>query len=202
MRINYVSILILILVFIFSCQTASNDTQRKKMIINNQVKTSDYELQKRRNYYNQFYRMRYSEDLKKFTHLQLEQIEELYQVANKRWNTQKAIDALTELINKDEYRGANRIGCALLYLGQLVNIEQRESYLLKAKSEYSNSWYGDGCNVGAYATYQLLLYYSYKNEVENAEKQKRELIEKYANYIDHEQNYFKDLLLDYSVPLF
>ena len=68
---------------------------------------------------------------------------------------------LEQLVNNEEFSGANRIGCALLYLGQMDDIENVEQYLLKAQKEYADSWYGDGVNVGAYSTYRLFYYYTY-----------------------------------------
>ena len=60
---------------------------------------------------------------------------------------------------------------------------------------YSNSWFRDGVNVGAYATFKLYFYYKYIGNENEAKKYKIELLDKYSNYIDYGQNYFKDILV-------
>ena len=101
---------------------------------------------------------------------------------------------MDSLVNNEEFKGANRIGCALLYLGQISTNDKKEKYLLKAKSEYANCWYGDGVNVGAYAAFELYFYYKYIGNNEEAKKYRSELLEKYSDYINHKQIYIKDIL--------
>jgi hypothetical protein len=101
---------------------------------------------------------------------------------------------LISLINNEEFKGSNRIGCALLYLGQISENDKKEKYLLEAKRNYTNSWYGDGVNVDAYATYHLYKYYKYIGKEEDAKKCKTEILDKYSSYIDHNHKYLKDIL--------
>ena len=146
-------------------------------------------------HFNEYFQQRSKEDLKSFTKDQLRNIENNYQIANKNFGSDKAIETLKKLVNDEEYEGANRIGCALLYLGQMSEGDEQEKYLLAAKNDYSNSWYGDGVNVGAYAAFKLYYYYSYNNDIANAKKLKTELVEKYPNYIDHKGNLLSDIIM-------
>lgn len=173
------------MIVLFSC----NDTQPKQ-----KSNLSGKEKANRMNYFREFYYLRASEDKKIFSQEILTKIEYQYKIASKIFNSPQAVSILDSLVNNEEFKGANRIGCALLYLGQMSTNDKKEKYLLKAKSEYANCWYGDGVNVGVYAMYELYFYYKYMGNKEEAKKYRSELLDKYSDYIDHKQNYIKDIL--------
>lgn len=129
-------------------------------------------------------RMRMDAEL--YSRKQLREIESLYQVANKKWRSQEGKDSLKKLI--DKFDKANRTGCALLYLGQMSEGEEREEYLKKAIEGFSDCYYGDGVQVGSYARHQLAWYYKNNNEPEKADKLFKEIKEKYPDAIDHKGN--------------
>jgi len=122
---------------------------------------------------------------------ELKEIESLYQVANKNWKTdkEKGTDrkkgkaSLKELLSK--YDKANRTGCALLYLGQMSNGEEREKYLKQAIEGFSDSYYGNGVQVGAYARYYLAYYYKETGDKKKAETICDEINKDYPNAVTH-----------------
>ncbi|MFO7936514.1 MAG: hypothetical protein R6V06_02785 [Kiritimatiellia bacterium] len=89
-------------------------------------------------------RHRMRKDLEVYSREKLREIESLYQVANKNWKSDKpkAKASLEKMLEK--YERANRTGCALMYLGQMTQGEEREKYLKKAIEGYSDCYYGDG----------------------------------------------------------
>jgi tetratricopeptide (TPR) repeat protein len=123
---------------------------------------------------------------------ELREIETLYQVANKQWRTEEGKESLEELINK--YDKANRTGCALLYLGQMSKGEERIDYLEQAIAGFSDCFYGDGVQVGAYARFYLASYYKKSGEAEKASELFSEICEKYPSAIDHKGNLLSKLL--------
>lgn len=128
-------------------------------------------------------RERMRRDSEFYSRDELKEIETLYQVANKQWNTEEGKDSLKELIS--QYDKANRTGCALLYLGQMSKGEERESYLKQAIEDFSNCFYGDGVQVGAYARYYLAYYYKELGEEKQSTELFKEIREKYPNAINH-----------------
>jgi len=126
---------------------------------------------------------RMRKDSEVYSRDELREIESLYQVANKQWKTQEGKDSLQQLIEK--YDKANRTGCALLYLGQMSNGQEREDYLKEAIEDFSDCFYGNGVQVGAYARYYLAHHYRKSGETSKAEKLFTELKEEYPDAIDH-----------------
>ena len=61
---------------------------------------------------------RMQRDAEVYTPQQLQEIESLYQVANRKWQSEAARTSLRTLVEK--YPKANRTGCAVLYLGQMT----------------------------------------------------------------------------------
>ena len=114
---------------------------------------------------------------------ELREIEKLYQVANKQWRSKEGRDSLKELIKK--YDKANRTGCALLYLGQMSKGEEQEKYLKQAIEGFSDCFYGNGVQVGAYARYYLAYHYKNAGDKSKAKKMFAELEEEYPNAINH-----------------
>ena len=130
-------------------------------------------------------RARMRKDREIYSNEELREIESLYQVANKNWSTDKAKgkESLLKLISK--YKEANRTGCALLYIGQMSKGEERESYLKQAIEDFSDCFYGDGVQVGAYARYYLAYYYQKNGDKEKAVALFNEIRKDYPNAINH-----------------
>ena len=137
-------------------------------------------------------KQRMRKDTKIYSKDELREIESLYQVANKQWRTQEGKDSLKQLIEK--YDKANRTGCALLYLGQMSKGEEREEYLKEAIEDFSDCFYGDGVQVGAYARYYLAYHYEESGEQDKAEQLFVELEKQYPNAIDHKGKLLSDLI--------
>lgn len=110
-------------------------------------------------------------------------IETLYQAASKQTDPDQRIEALKALIQK--YPKANRSGCAVLYIGQAAQGQEKEEYLRKAINEYGDCWYGDGVQVGAYARFYLGYDYLKQNKTAEAEKLFSELRKDYPDAINH-----------------
>src|SRR4051812_2657923 len=72
-------------------------------------------------------RERMKEDQKKYSREQLQECENLYQVANKNWRTPEAVTTLKVMIEK--YPDVNRTGCAILYLAQMSTGKERATRL-------------------------------------------------------------------------
>lgn len=80
-------------------------------------------------------------------------IEELYQVSNRERNTPVARAALQEVLS--HYPESNRAGCGALYLAQWEPEATRADRLRAVIEQHADAIYGDGVQVGAYATFQL-----------------------------------------------
>lgn len=137
-------------------------------------------------------RIRMRKDSEIYSREELEEIESLYQVANKQWKTEEGKESLRKLISK--YDKANRTGCALLYLGQMSAGEEREEYLKRAIADFSDCFYGDGVQVGAYARYYLAYHYKESGAEEKARELFDELGELYPNAISHKGKLLSDLI--------
>jgi hypothetical protein len=135
-------------------------------------------------------RERMRKDSAIYTREQLGEIETLYQVANKQWRSQEGKDSLEKLIKK--FDKANRTGCALLYLGQMSKGKDREDYLLRAIDGFSDCYYGDGVQVGAYARYYLAYHYKENGKRREAEALFNEIKESYPDAISHKGRLLAD----------
>ncbi|MFH0909500.1 MAG: DUF3108 domain-containing protein [bacterium] len=129
---------------------------------------------------------RMEQDRGYYTDRQLSEIEQLYQVSNKQWNSPEAKESLKQLLAK--YNRANRTGCALLYMGQMSEGAEKETYLKKAIAEYGDCMYGDGVQVGAYARFLLAGYCKDIGESQDADKNLEEMRQNYPEAIDHSGN--------------
>lgn len=114
---------------------------------------------------------------------ELREIETLYQVANKKWRSDEGKESLKKLIEK--FPKANRTGCALLYLGQMSSGDQQIEYLQRAIKDFSDSCYGNGVQVGAYARFFLIQIYLKQDKKNKASKLIREIEDKYPDAITH-----------------
>lgn len=130
-------------------------------------------------------RERMRQDRKEYSRQELGELEELYQIANKNWKTDKAKakKAMEELIK--DYKKANRTGCAVLYLGQLSHGDERDKYLDQAIKKYSDCYYGNGVQVGGWARYLRILDLRSDENHEAADKLEKELRTKYNQSISH-----------------
>ena len=128
-------------------------------------------------------RKKYEEDMKTYNQGQLREIETLYQTANKEWRSPVAKAALKDLIAK--YAKANRTGCAVLYMGQMSEGDEKEAYLKQAIKDFGDCFYGNGVQVGAYARFHLGYYYQKLGKEKEAKALFDEIRESYPEAIDH-----------------
>ena len=129
-------------------------------------------------------RARMKEDAKNYSSDDLRIIETLYQVANSKWETEEAKESLKTLVSK--YAKANRTGCAILYLGQMSKGQEQMDYLKKAISDFSDCYYGDGVQVGAYARYYLANAYLAAGDNDSADKLFNEIRAQYPDAVTHD----------------
>jgi TolA-binding protein len=135
---------------------------------------------------------RFEQDRTTYNKEERREIESLYQVANKEWNSPEAKVCLKALIEK--YPKANRTGCALLYMGQMHSGEERENYLKRAISDFSDCFYGDGVQVGAYARYYLAYYYQENGKKDEASDIYEEIRKNYPDAVNHKGRLLKDII--------
>lgn len=128
-------------------------------------------------------RVRMRKDLEVYSREELREIESLYQVANQQWNSPEGKESLGKLIER--YDKANRTGCALLYLGQMSKGAEKVDYLTRAIEGFSDCYYGDGVQVGAYARFHLAYHHKEAGEEEKAAAIFDEIRECYPDAIDH-----------------
>ena len=139
-------------------------------------------------------RERFRQDRDEYSRQELAQLEELYQVANKNWKTDKpkAKEAMEELVKN--YKKANRTGCAMLYLAQLSRGDERDKYLDEAIKDYSDCFYGNGVQVGGWARFLRILDLRSDNKDAAADKLEKELRTDYPKAITHSGILLTDLL--------
>jgi hypothetical protein len=130
-------------------------------------------------------RKRMQQDLS-FSDQERQEIESLYQVANKQWQTQEARDSLNTLVEK--YKRANRTGCAILYLGQMSHGDEQIAYFKQAITDHSDCFYGDGVQVGAFARFLLGQVYVQSGQLDLAEALFNEIRKEFRDSIDHSGN--------------
>lgn len=131
-------------------------------------------------------------DQKTYTAEQLREIESLYQLANKNLAEPGAKLALKTLIEK--YPKANRTGCAVLYMGQMSRGDEREKYLKLAIKKFSDCFYGNGVQVGAYARFYLGQSYLKAKREREAKALFDEIRKKYPDAVDHKGQRLVDIL--------
>jgi hypothetical protein len=131
-------------------------------------------------------RQRMRQDAQAFSEQQRREIESLYQIANKKWQSEEARDSLKKLV--DKYKKANRTGCAILYLGQMSQGDERIAYLKRAIADHSDCYYGDGVQVGAFARLLLGQTYLENGNADKAQPLFDEIRKDYPNSVDHRGN--------------
>ena len=139
-------------------------------------------------------RERGREDQQEYSRQELGDLEELYQIANKNWKTDrpKAKKAMEELVKK--YKKANRTGCAMLYLGQLSHGDERDKYLESAIKDFSDCYYYNGVQVGGWARFLRMLDLRQDGKKRDAEKLEKEIRTKYKKSINHSGYRLVDIL--------
>jgi len=146
-----------------------------------QVQSADRRVQQQREA-----RRRMQRDLDAYTEQELREIESLYQVANKKWQTEEARASLQTLVEK--YKKANRTGCAILYLGQMSQGEEQLAYLKQAIADHGDCFYGDGVQVGAYARYVFGHVYLKRGDTAQAGALFEEIRRDFPDAVDHQGN--------------
>ncbi len=141
------------------------------------------QTQEARNQLREKFNARMEADRKRYTDEQLREIESLYQVANKQWNTPEARQSLQELCSK--YTDANRTGCAVLYLGQMLEGADGVAFLESAIKDYGDCMYGDGAQVGALARFYLGQRLKQQGREADAARLFDELRTQYPNAVAH-----------------
>jgi DNA repair exonuclease SbcCD ATPase subunit len=122
-------------------------------------------------------------DEAKYTPAQLREAEALYQVANQKWGSPEASESLQTMIKK--YPDINRTGCAVLYVAQNSQGDERAKYLQDCIEKFNDCMYGDGVQVGAYARFLLAGDYRGKGNEQKAADLYTEIKTKYAGAVDH-----------------
>jgi hypothetical protein len=135
---------------------------------------------------------RMAQDRKNYTQKQLDEAEQLYSVANQKWGTPETIESLQTMIKK--YPDLDRTGCAVLYLAQMSQGDERARHLQDCIEKYNDCFYGDGVQVGAYARFLLVEDYRSMGEEKKAEALSTEIRSEYAGAIDHRGNLLVDSL--------
>jgi len=138
------------------------------------------------------YSARAIQDQKTYTIKELNEIERLYQIANTKWKSPDVESSLKTVISK--YPKSNRAGCAILYLGQRTVGKDKEDYLKRAIAEFSDCFYGDGVQVGAYARYLLAMYFQDEGNKIQASKLLEEIRQQYPDSVDHRGNLLVDVI--------
>ena len=136
-------------------------------------------------------------DADRFTAEQLRHIEALYQPANRSLRAPEVRASLVELLEK--YPKANRAGCAMLYLAQISSGAEREAFLKRAIDEYSDSWYGDGVQVGALARAFLARHYAETGRRDDALSVADDVRRSFPDAVDHSGGRLSTLLQQWQL---
>jgi hypothetical protein len=126
---------------------------------------------------------RMAQDRANFSAEELAEMESLTATADEQFGSERAWKAMKTLVAK--YTNANRTGCALLYLGQMSRDEEKISYFKQAIADYSDCFYGDGVQVGAFARFLLGQAYLHNGEAAKATALFDEIRTSYPDSIDH-----------------
>ncbi len=135
---------------------------------------------------------RMRQDLAVYSAQDFKDLEALYQSANKDLSSPDAKGILQRVVT--QYPKSNRAGSALLYLAQLTSGDEREKYLKTAIESYTDTWYGDGVQVGAFARAQLAMFYSVVGRTAEARTLAREVAAQFPGAVDHRGQPLADIL--------
>jgi hypothetical protein len=126
---------------------------------------------------------RMRQDLAIYSTDDFRKLEELYQAANRNLRGPDAKAVLQRVVK--EYPKSNRAGTAVLYLAQLSSGTEREAYLKTAIEAHSDTWYGDGAQVGALARLQLAAFYAADGRMAEARVLAKEVADNFPGAVDH-----------------
>jgi len=135
---------------------------------------------------------RYAQDEQKYSKDQLQDAEQLYQVANQKWGSPEAVTSLQTMVKK--YPDLDRTGCAVLYLADMSKGDDRAQYLQDCIEKYYDCFYGDGVQVGVYARYLLAGDYKGSGDTDKAKALFSEIKTQYPDAIDHRGKLLVDLI--------
>jgi hypothetical protein len=131
-----------------------------------------------------------AQDQQKYSQQQLNDAEQLYQIANRKFGTLEASNSLQTMIQK--YPDIDRTGCAVLYVAQMSQGEDRARYLQDCIDKYNDCFYGDGVQVGVYARFLLAQDCRKNGERAKADALINEIKSKYPDAVDHGGNLLVD----------
>jgi hypothetical protein len=171
----------------WSAMLASKISQLEKLMA--PVKAQQTAADRQKTLHEQFVK-KMAQDQAKHPPEQLRDAENLYQVANQKWGTLEASNSLQTMIQK--YPDIDRTGCAVLYVAQMSQGEDRARYLQDCIDKYNDCFYGDGVQVGVYARYLLAGDLRQKGETAKAKALLDEIKSKYPNAVDHGGNLLVD----------
>jgi hypothetical protein len=140
-------------------------------------------METRRKIFRQQFDKKMLRDRQKYTPEQLDEAESLYQVANKKWGSPEAAESLQKMIQK--YPDINRTGCAVLYVAQRSQGEERARRLQECIQKFNDCFYGDGVQVGVYARFLLAQDYHTNGDEKKAEALFNEIKANYSDAVDH-----------------
>jgi serine/threonine protein kinase len=135
---------------------------------------------------------RMAQDRSKYSADQLREAENLMRIGDEKFGSPEANESCQTLIKN--YPDSDRAGCAMLYLAQTSQGDERARYLQECIEKYNDCFYGDGVQVGAYARFLLVEDDRSMGEVKKAEALSTEIRSKYADAIDHPGNLLVDSL--------
>jgi TolA-binding protein len=114
---------------------------------------------------------------------QWQDLERLYQSASRNLKAPDAKDILRQVVQK--YPRSNRAGCAVLYLAQLSEGDEKEKYLQEAIKNHADAWFGNGVQVAALSRFQLAGHYARTGRIAEALKLGEEINKDYPGAVDH-----------------
>ena len=134
---------------------------------------------------------RFAQDRDKFSLEDVIDSENLFHVFSSKPGTAEATNSFEALLKK--YPEYNRTGCAVLYLAQRCQGEERIKYLQQCIDKYADSMYGDGVQVGAFARYLLAKEYALTGDDKKAAVLAGEIKAKYPDAVYHGGSLLLDL---------
>jgi hypothetical protein len=126
---------------------------------------------------------RMAQDQDKYSPDQVRNAEQLMGVADQKWGSPEANESCQTIIKK--YSEANRAGCAMLYVAQRSEGDERARYLKECVEKYNDCFYGDGVQVGACARFLLAADYRNAGDDKKAATLYSKIKANYAEAIDH-----------------
>ena len=129
---------------------------------------------------------RVAQDRGKYTAEQMTEVENLYRGIVENWSSvsdSTRTERLEAMVQK--YPDANRSGCATLDVAEGAQGDRRTKYLHESVEKYSDCFYGDGVQVGAYARLLLAEDFKRQGNEQKAVALYNEIRSKYAEAIDH-----------------